>query len=144
MARSRRDPRVFIYAGFDFAMALVYAVVITRVTPPFRAGPALFGWLLVGAAALMGVGMVLRSRWGWRISVGACGLLLALEVALLVLILSSAAFLSGVYGSFGKAGAGLAIVGALFSIQMIALLPGLQLKFLLTGAGRRAFAAEPR
>lgn len=139
---SARDPRVFIYAGFDVAMALVYAIVITRVAPPFRAGPALLVWLLVVAALAMGAGMLIRSRWGWRLAVGGCGFLLVLEVILLVLILASAAFLSGVYGAFGKGGAGMAVLVALLTIQMVALLPSLQLKFLMTRAGRRAFGLE--
>lgn len=136
---SRTDPRVFIYAGFDFAMAVVYAIVFTRYLPAYRAGPALLCWLLVAAVAAMGVGMLLRGRWGWRLAVGACGTLLALEVVILVLMLTAAAFLSGVYGSFGRGGAGMAVLVALLTIEIIALLPALQLKFLMTRSGRRAF-----
>lgn len=136
----RRDPRVFIYAGFDFAVAVIYAIAFGRYLPAFRPGPALMCWVLVAAVALMGAGMLMRGRWGWRIAVGACGTLLALEVVLLVLILTAAAFLAGVYGSFGRGGAGMAVLAALVTIEVIALLPALQLKFLMTRAGRRAFA----
>lgn len=134
-----RDPRVHIYAGFDLLMALLQATLITWIAPPFRAGPALFLWALVAVLLVTGAGMIAGRRWGWRVAVGGCGILLALELVLLILILSSAAFLAGAYGSFGRGGAGLAIVAALLSIQMIALLPALQLKFLLTRGGRRAF-----
>lgn len=134
-----RDPRVYIYAGFDVLLALLYATLITWIAPPYRVAPALFLWALVGVLLATGAGMAIGRRWGWRVAVGGCGILLALELVLLILILGSAAFLSGVYGSFGRGGAGLAIVAALVSIQMIALLPALQLKFLLTRGGRRAF-----
>ena len=135
----RTDPRVFIYAGFDLLFAIIYAVVFTKLLPAFRVGPALLCWVLVLAVALMGIGMLLRGKWGWRIAVGACGTMLLLEVVLLVLMLTAAAFLSGVYGSFGRGGAGMTVLAALVTIEVIALLPALQLKFLLTRAGRRAF-----
>lgn len=135
----RTDPRLFIYAGLDFLFAAIYAVVFARLLPAYRIGPALLCWALVAVVAAMGLGMVLRGRWGWRIAVGACGTLLALELVLLILMLSAAAFLAGVYGSFGRGGAGMAILAALVTIEVIALLPALQLKFLLTRSGRRAF-----
>ena len=134
-----RDPRVFIYAGFDFAVAAVYAIAFARYLPAYRIGASLLCWTLVGVVALMGIGMLWRGKWGWRIAVGACGTLLALEVLVLVLMVSAAAFLAGVYGSFGRGAAGMAVLGALLTIELIALLPALQLKFLMTRAGRRAF-----
>jgi hypothetical protein len=135
---------VFIYAGLDFLFAAVYAVVFTRLVPAYRLESTLICWALVLAVAAMGVGMLIRGRWGWRIAVGACGTMLALEVLLLALLLTAASFLAGVYGSFGRGGAGMTALIALLSIEVFALLPALQLKFLLTRAGRRAMATGKR
>jgi hypothetical protein len=139
VSRATADPRVWIYAACDLLFAVVYAVVFTRLVPAYRAGPMLFCWALVVVVAIMGVGMLVRGKWGWRLAVGACGTMLALELLLLVLMITAAAFLAGVYGSFGRGGAGMTVLIALLSFEVIALLPALQLKFLLTRAGRRAF-----
>jgi hypothetical protein len=142
--QTARDPRVLVYAGFDFAMAALYAVVL------FGVAPARHGWvqalsaLLVGAAAAMGVAMLIRRAWSWWLGVASCAALLALAVLFLTLTVVSAAFLSGVYGSFGQAGALLALVSAAVMIELIALLPAFQLKFLMTRAGRRAFGRPAR
>src|SRR5690606_325880 len=72
-----RDPRVYLYAGFDVLLALLYATLITWIAPPFRAGPALFLWALVGVLLATGAGMATGRRWGWRLAVGGCGILLA-------------------------------------------------------------------
>lgn len=137
--RRSTDPRVFIYAGLDFLFGVIYAVVFSQLLPAYRTGPALLCWALVAVVAAMGAGMLLRGKWGWRIAVGACGTLLLLEVVLLVLMVSAAAYLAGVYGSFGRGGAGMTVLAALVTIEVIALLPALQLKYLMTRAGRRAF-----
>ncbi|HWN71862.1 MAG TPA: hypothetical protein VNM90_29690 [Haliangium sp.] len=137
--QAARDPRVLVYAGFDFVMAALYAVML------FGVAPARHGWvqalsvLLVGAAALMGVSLLIRRTWSWWLGVTACASLLVLAVTFLALTVVSAAFLSGVYGSFGQAGALLALIAAALMVELIALLPAFQLKFLMTRAGRRAF-----
>lgn len=137
--QAARDPRVPIYAGFDFAMAALYAVTLFGVVPGRHGWVQALSALLVGAAALMGASMLIRRPWSWWLGVGACTALLALAVTFLVLTVVSAAFLSGVYGSFGQAGALLALVAAAVMVELVALLPALQLKFLMTRAGRRTF-----
>jgi hypothetical protein len=137
--QAARDPRVPIYAGLDFAMAVLYAVTLFGVVPARHGWVQALSALLVGAAALMGVSMLIRRTWSWWVGVAACTALLALAVTFLVLTVASAAFLSGVYGSFGRAGALLALVSAAVMVELVALLPAFQLKFLMTRAGRRAF-----
>ena len=97
----RRDIRPFLYAGFDFAMAGVYALLMIQAPTRHPAHAALL-WGTVVAVALAGVGMLWRSRWGWRAAVTGCTALLVIAVVVLVLILLSASFLSGVYGSMGR------------------------------------------
>lgn len=137
--QTARDPRIVVYAGFDFVMALLYAVVLFGVVPSRHGWVQALSVLVVGAAVLMGAAMVIRRTWSWWLGVGSCIALLALGVTFLVLIVVSAAFLSGVYGSFGQAGALLALVAAALLIELVALLPAFQLKFLMTRTGRRAF-----
>jgi hypothetical protein len=143
VAPSRRDPRPFIYAGFDFGFALLYAVLFTSVIPNRHAWAQamLYGFPLLAAA--MGVAMIVRGTWGWRIAAGACGLMLGLTVVLLALVLMSAAFLAGVYGAFGEAASMMALVGAALVIELLALLPAFQLKYLMTRTGRRSFGRQP-
>ena len=101
-------------------------------------------WLLVVLFGAMSVFSLVRKPWARRIVVGACACLLLFEVILLGLFISSAAFLSGVFGSFGTGGAGLVLLLGVLSIQLVALLPALQMKFLMTRAGRLAYRSPKR
>lgn len=141
-----RDPRPFIYAGFDFAMAALYAVVLFGVTPNRHGWAQALSVLLVASAVVMGASMFLRRRWAWWAGIMSCATLLVVGLLFLVLTAVSAAFLAGVYGSLGLAASALALAGAALVVELIALLPALQLKFLMTRAGRRYFglpAPEP-
>jgi hypothetical protein len=86
-----------------------------------------------------GVATAVGRTIGWRVAAAALLLLLVLEVLLLIGLVTSAAFLAGVFGSFGQAAATVSLMAAALSIQTIALVPALQLKYLRTRAGRRAF-----
>jgi hypothetical protein len=136
---ARREVRPYIYAGLDFVMAVVYALVLLQ-APTRHALHATLLWSTVGAVGLAGAGMLWRSRWGWRAAAAGCALLLLLAVSLLVLILLSASFLAGVYGSMGRGAASMALLAGALVIEIMALLPAFQLKFLMTRAGRRHYA----
>ncbi len=140
---AKADPRLYIYAGFDFAFAAVYVFLANAVAPTRHGSGKLLLWTIIGSVALMGLGMLIRGRWGWRAAAAASGLLLLLEVVVLVALLMSAAFLAGVYGAFGRGASMMTMLAAVLTIQVIALLPALQLKYLCTRAGRRAFGLEP-
>ena len=142
-ARHLRDLRPWIYAGFDFLIAAVWAYLQLAVMPNRHGWASAVMWSLAILPAVVGAAMFVRNRWGWRVAAGACTTLLVLWVILLVIILAAAAYLSGVYGSFGKAAAMGSLTMALISFQIIAMVPALQLKFLLTRAGRRQFKLEP-
>lgn len=139
---ARRDRRPYIYAGFDFAFGAFYAFLLGQVPTRHAVDGALL-WSTVAAVVLAGAGMVVRNRWGWRVAVAGCGALLLVTVALLVLILVSASFLSGVYGSMGRGAALMAILAGALIVELCGILPALQLKFLMTRAGRRWFGQDP-
>ena len=62
-----------------------------------------------------------------------------LATCVVALLVMSASFLSGVYGSMGKGAAMFALLGAALVIELCGILPALQHKFLMTRAGRRHF-----
>jgi hypothetical protein len=140
---ARREIRPFIYAGLDFAMAIIYALLLTQAPTRHVSGAAVM-WTTVVAVVLAGAGMLWRSRWGWRAAVAGCALLLAAAIIILILLLLSASFLAGVYGAMGRGAATMALLVGALVIELCGLLPALQLKFLLTRAGRRHYgvAAE--
>ena len=142
-ASSPRDLRVIAYAALDYIMAGLYAVVFFGLIPNRHGWVQVLAALLVAAPAAMGFAMLLRRRWSWWVGVVGCTALLVLALVFFTLTLISAAFLAGVYGSFGRAGAALALLGAALIVQLIVLLPAFQLKFLMTRAGRRLFALAP-
>ena len=143
-AMSRRpDPRPFIYAGLDLVLAAGFVYSILFLSPNRHAWATALMAVIPVAVLAMGVGSLLRNRLGWRIAVAGGAVLLLATIVLLGFLLASAAFLSGVYGAFGTAAAS-GILGATFlMIELVALVPALQLKYLLTRAGRRAFGQPP-
>jgi hypothetical protein len=138
--RAPVDRRRRIYAVLDLCFVVFYLFLATSLIPATGGLGSAMQWLLVLAMAMAGAGMLMPNRKGWLLSASGCALLLLLELALLVLLLLSASYLAGVYGSFGRGASALALVVAALSLELVALLPAFQLKYLLTRAGRRAFA----
>jgi hypothetical protein len=124
-----------LYGVLDLGFAAFYAWVGFVLAPgrsrPFDVGLALVCALLVVA----GVGLLLRARWGRAAAIAASALLLAFSAAVLVALVASAAYLRGVYGALGQGMAVLTLIIAALVVELFALLPLFQLRFLL---GRRA------
>jgi hypothetical protein len=138
-----RDVRRWIYAGLDLLFATAYALAIWKVIPNRLPSAAVHLWTFPAAAGAMAIGMVLGEPRGWWIAVVAGSAALASLFVLIVRILISAAFLAGVYGAFGKAAATFALVMVAIVVELVALLPIVQVKYLMTRAGRRAFGRPP-
>ena len=134
-----RDIRPWIYGSLDLVFTVLYVVLATVVAPSRAMSGQFLQWLLVLSGLAMAVGALSRTKWGWWVSAVGCSVLLLCEVVLLVLILLSASYLAGVYGSFGLAASSLALVVAALSIELVALLPAFQLKYLMTIDGRNAY-----
>lgn len=146
----RRDVRPFIYGGLDLVFGIAYIVIFLTVAVNRHAWAMALLWGLPIAVLAMGVSTLLGAlmrgparRWAWIAAVASGTLMLIVTVVLLALLLASAAFLSGVYGSFGKAAASGVLAGAALIVEVVGLLPLLQLKFLMTRAGRRSFGLPP-
>ncbi len=142
-----RDLRPYIYLGLDELFVIIYFYVLTYVIPNrlmsatvhLWALPVLMQLIALGTATVFARGSQLR-RTGWWVAVAGASLLIAITILLIVRVLVSAAFLSGVYGAFGKAAAMSALIGVALVVELVALLPLFQIKYLRTRAGRRAFA----
>jgi hypothetical protein len=140
------DLRPYIYLALNQIFVIVFAYVLAAVIPNRLASAAIHLWALPVLLQLMARGMATRlgpdkvRRIGWWLAVGAGSGLLLVTIALIVRVLVSAAFLSGVYGAFGKAAAMSALIGIALVVEVVALVPLFQVKYLMTRAGRRAYA----
>jgi len=141
----RRDIRPYIYLGLDVAFAALYAAIILTVIPTRIASTALQLWSLPAFMLVMAIGTAgifsakLRAR-GRVVAILGGSLVLASTIVLIARVLVSAAFLAGVYGAFGKAAATFALVAVALVVELVALLPIVQVKYLMSRAGRRTYA----
>lgn len=138
-----REIRPYIYAGLCFVLAIIYLILFTTILPNRHTWAQLLLYSFAFAVAVMGSAMLVRRPKSWWVAVVAGGYMLVAWIVTLVLILMTASFLAGVYGAMGKAASTFALMAAVLSFQLVALLPMLQLKFLMTRAGRRWFKLEP-
>lgn len=141
--RGGRDVRRWIYAGLDVGFAVVYAVAIWKVIPNRLPSAMVHLWTFPIASLTMAVGMLLGRPRGWWIAMVGGSLALASTVLLIIRIAISAAFLAGVYGAFGKAAATFALVMIALVIELVALLPIVQVKYLMSRMGRRSMGRSP-
>lgn len=134
----RRDPRRWIYGGLDLVFALAYAFAIWKVIPNRLPSAAFHLWTFPITAVVLAAGTLIGGPRGWWVAiVGGSAMLLSLFL-LIVRIVISAAFLAGVYGAFGKAASTFALVMIALVIELVALLPLVQIKYLHSRMGRRA------
>jgi len=140
----KRDLRPTIYGALDQIFAIAYAYTVWKVIPNRLASAAAHLWALPVLAQLMALGTLAAwvpkaRRIGWWVAVVSGSLMLAVTVLLIIRVLVSAAFLAGTYGAFGKAAASTAMIGVAVVVEVVALLPVFQIKYLMTRAGRRAY-----
>jgi len=141
------DLRPIIYFLLDQVFVVIYAYVLISVIPNRHASATVHLWSLPVLLQIMSLGMAAGQlkdeklrRMGWWAALVAGSGLLFVTVLLIVRVLVSAAFLSGVYGAFGKAAAMSALIGVALVVEIVALLPLFQVKYLMTRAGRRTYA----
>ena len=139
---ARRDLRPWIYGVLDLAFVSLYLLLAIVLVPARNTSGMVLQWLLVLTMAAACVGSFSRTRRGWQLALVGCASLLLAECVLLILLLMSASYLAGVYGSFGLGASALTLVIVVLSVQLVAFLPALQLKYLLSKGGRRAFGTD--
>jgi hypothetical protein len=140
----KRDPRPVIYLALDQLCVIVYAYVIHSVIPNRLPSAMAQLWSIPICMQIMAIGCasVFVPQWkriGRLVAIAGGSLLLLSTIVLIVRVLVSAAFLAGVYGAFGKAAATFALIAIALVIEAVALLPIVQIKYLMSRAGRRAF-----
>jgi peptidoglycan/LPS O-acetylase OafA/YrhL len=136
--------RPTIYGALDQIFAVIYAYAVWKVIPNRLPSASLHLWSLPVLAQLMALGTLAvwvppARKIAWWVAVIAGSALLASSIVLILRIVVSAAFLAGTYGAFGKAAASTAMIGAALVVELVALLPLFQVKYLMSRAGRRAF-----
>lgn len=138
----RPDRRRWIYAALDVVFLGIYVAVVSQLETRFTLDKLQLMTLPLFAGA-MAAGTLVAGRIGWWIAVAGCGALLLSAVLLIIRIIVSAAYLGAVFGGFGQMATGIALIAAALIIEVAALLPLFQLKYLMTRAGRRALGVAP-
>lgn len=141
----KRDIRPYIYLALNQLFALGYFYIVISVIPNrlpsakvhLYAVPIVMQIVALGAATIFVPSL---RKIGRIVVIAGLSLLLALAIVLIIRVLISAAFLSGVYGAFGKAAASTALMGVAIVVEAVALLPLFQIKYMRTRAGRRAYS----
>ena len=122
---------------------MLYAYVLFALIPNRLGWVQFASGLVVLAPVVMAASMIAHRQWSWWSAVAGCSALLILTVVFLIAILMSASFLAGVYGSIGKAASSVSLIGAALVVELMGIVPALQMKFLMTRAGRRSFGKQP-
>jgi hypothetical protein len=124
---SKRRAASTAFGVVDLALAGLYALLVLRVVPSRSSTFTLVALLASTLLAAGGIGMIVQSRLGLLVAAVAAACMVAATAALILLLLASAAYLHGIYDGIGQAGAALAIIAALLAIEVIGLVPALQL-----------------
>jgi hypothetical protein len=141
---TRTDPRPYIYFGIDQFAVIVYTIVIVKLVPTWLTSAKMNLWSIPLALQIMALGTASvfvpkYKKLGRQVAIVGGSLLLLTTFIIIVRLLASAAFLAGVYGAFGKAASTFALVAIALIVELVALLPIVQIKFLMSRAGRRAY-----
>jgi hypothetical protein len=135
----RQDPRRWIYLAFNVVFTIGYLYAFSTILQNrFGWARAVF-YILPACTCALAIGTLSARRWGWFLVVGAATAMLLWTIGFIVLLLRTAAFLSGVYGAFGQMASNFVLLSIAFVIEFVALLAALQLKWALTRSGRAAF-----
>lgn len=135
----RPDPRPWIYGGLDLLLVGLLVYVITKLVPNRLPSAAFHMWTLPVGMLVMAIGTFMRSQLGRKIALVAGSVVLLSVILMIARIIVSAAFLSGVYGAFGRAAAATALTGVALIVELVGILPIVQVKYLMSRAGKRAY-----
>ncbi|MSP16770.1 MAG: hypothetical protein EXR73_09210 [Myxococcales bacterium] len=118
------------FIALDLLFAALY-LVIGRLARTADGSFELASFVVAGAMLLAAVGTFSKRRWGRLLAAVACGTVLLFAFGLFALLVSSAAFLRGVFGPLGQGASLVALVMAALALELYVLLPLFQLVHLL-------------
>jgi len=141
---AKADPRPFIYLALDQLAVVAFIFAIEKLVPTWMMSAKIQLWSIpVGFELLaLGTATIFVPEWrtlGRRVALVGGSLLLLSTCLIIVRLVASAAFLAGTYGAFGKAAASGAWVAVALIVEAVALLPLVQVKYLMSRAGRRVY-----
>ncbi len=119
------------YGALDVAFAALYAWLGFVVAPSRSTGFQVALAIVVALVGGAGVGLIARARWARPAALAASVVLLIFAAVLIFGLVASSAYLRGVYGALGR---GMAVMGlgvAAIVVELFALLPIFQIRFLL-------------
>ena len=119
------------YGVLDVALALVHGLIGFAVAPSRSMAFNLIFAVVIALELSAGVALLLDVRGSRRLALVQSLVMLAFSATVIVLLVASAAYLRGVYGALGQGMAVLALVAAALVIELMALVPLFQLRFLL-------------
>lgn len=120
-----------LYGCLDLAFAAIYAWIGFVVAPGRSIAFSLALGALIALLAVAGVGLVVGQKWARKLAIAVSIVQLAFAAIVVVLLIASAAYLKGVYGSLGQGIAIVSVLVAALVVEGFALLPIFQLRFLL-------------
>jgi hypothetical protein len=133
------DKRRWIYGGLAALFGVIYTLCMWKVIPNRLPSGMVHLASIPVFTIVMATGTLGGRRFGWWLAVIGGSIVLLSTIVLIARILVSAAFLAGVYGAFGKAAATFALVSVALIVEVVALLPICQVKFLMSRHGRRTY-----
>jgi hypothetical protein len=119
------------YGILDVGLAALYGWIGFSLAP--SRSPA-FNAALVGVIALLlasGVSLLAGFRWARRLGLVAGCVLLGFAGLVIAGLVASAAYVRGIYGPLGRGVAVLALCLAALALELLALIPLFQVRFLL-------------
>jgi len=134
-----RNLTSIVYGVLDLLVAGLYVYIFVALVP---SRSALFTSIVMGLCALLaagGIGLISGASWGRKVAAVASVAWLMACAVLIVLLVSSAAYLHGIYDGVGQAGAAIGLLMACLAFELVALLPALQLAHI-----RRVTTEAPR
>ncbi len=128
MARNRTS---IIYGVLDLLVAGLYVYIFISLVPSRSTLFTAVAMGLCGLLAAGGVGLISGAAWGRKVATAAAGAWLLACATLILLLVSSAAYLHGIYNGVGQAGAAIGLLVAALAIELVGLLPALQLAHIM-------------
>jgi hypothetical protein len=119
------------YGILDVGLAGLYAWMGLALVPSRSTA---FNVALAAVVALLlasGLSLLAGARWARRLGIVAAAALLAFAAVVISGLTMSAAYVRGIYGPLGRGVAVLAVCAAALAVELFALAPLFQLRFLL-------------